>query len=540
MDDIRDLPAWRELGRLAAQLRSTRVDAMFDRDPRRAERFTLSAAGIALDFSKQRVDCSVMAALGQLAQSRGFYPLRDALFSGEPINTSEERAAWHIALRRPADAPLYDEVHAVREDMAAFVDDLRSGRWTGHTGEPIRDIVNIGIGGSDLGPRMVYEALAVPEQRIRCHFVANVDPADLDDTLAELQAERTLFIVTSKSFTTAETLANARVARQWLLDKGAGEADIARHFVAVSTNAEAVQAFGIDRMFGFWDWVGGRFSLWSAVGLSIAAGLGMAAFEALLAGAHAMDAHFREAPLDENLPAALGMIGVWNNNFLGLPSHIVVPYAQRLAALPAYLQQLEMESNGKSVTRAGEPAVVNTVPAVWGSVGTNAQHAFFQMLHQGELAADIDFVLPLSPPADAHDPRERQRVANCLAQAEALMCGRDPDALVDELTQQGLQGGALERRLAARRFDGNRPSSMIVMDRLDAHHLGALLAAYEHKVFVQGLIWGINSFDQWGVELGKTMAERLVDELDGHGEVGQHDASTQALLARVRRSWDRD
>lgn len=539
MGDIRDLPAWRELGRLAAQLRATRVDAMFDHDPRRAERFTRSAAGIELDFSKQRVDTSVMAALAQLAESRNFHALRDALFSGEPINTSEDRAAWHIALRCPPEAPVHDEVHAVREDMAAFADALRSGRWAGHTGEPIRDIVNIGIGGSDLGPRMVYEALAVPGQRIRCHFVANVDPADLDDTLAALDAERTLFIVTSKSFTTAETLANARVARQWLLDNGAGEADIARHFVAVSTNAEAVQAFGIDRMFGFWDWVGGRFSLWSAVGLSIAAGLGMSAFDALLAGAHAMDTHFREAPLEENLPAALGLIGVWNNNFLGLPSHIVVPYAQRLAALPAYLQQLEMESNGKSVTREGEPAVVDTVPAVWGSVGTNAQHAFFQMLHQGVVAADVDFVLPLSPPAEASDSRERQRVANCVAQAEALMCGRDPDALIDELKAEGLQGAALEQRLAARRFEGNRPSSMIVMDRLDAYHLGALLAAYEHKVFVQGAIWGINSFDQWGVELGKTMAERIVEELEEGGEPGPHDASTRALLARVRQAWDR-
>lgn len=538
VSDIRQKPAWRELGRLAAQMQRARVDSMFEHDPRRAERFTLEAAGITLDYSKQRIDQAVMQALSRLAESQHFHAAREALFSGAPINNSEGRAAWHIALRRPADAPLYDEVHTVRAEMAAFVDDVRRGRWTGYTGAPISDVVNIGIGGSDLGPRLVCDALASLRQRVHCHFVANVDPADLDDTLMRMDPERTLFVVTSKSFTTAETLANAQVARQWLLDNGASEADIASHFVAVSTNSQAVSAFGIDRMFGFWDWVGGRFSLWSAVGISIALGLGMEVFDELLAGAYAMDEHFLQAPLEENLPATLGLVGVWNNNFLGLPSHVVVPYAQRLAALPAYLQQLEMESNGKSVTRGGEPSRIETVPTVWGSVGTNAQHAFFQMLHQGVLAADVDFVLPLSNPDAAGDDRERQRVANCIAQAEALMCGRDNQALVDELTSQGASGFALEQLLAARRFDGNRPSSTIVMDRLDARHLGALLAAYEHKVFVQGVLWDINSFDQWGVELGKTMAGQLLGELDGGVDAVDHDASTAALMNRVRRAWN--
>ncbi|GAB3679244.1 glucose-6-phosphate isomerase [Salinisphaera aquimarina] len=537
MNDLRQTPAWRELGVLGAEIGRARVDSMFAHDPQRAERFTLSAAGITLDYSKQRVDPAVMAALGRLAEQQRFHDARRSLFAGEAINNSEGRAAWHIALRRPNDAPLHDGVHEVRAAMAEFVDDVRRGRWLGYTGAPISDVVNIGIGGSDLGPRLVCDSLAQLRQRIHCHFVANVDPADLDDILIRMDPERTLFIVTSKSFGTAETLANAEVARQWLLDNGATEADISKHFVAVSTNKDAVREFGIERMFGFWDWVGGRFSLWSAVGISIALGLGMDVFEEMLAGAHAMDNHFETAPLEQNLPATLALVGIWNNNFLGLPTHVVVPYAQRLAALPAFLQQLEMESNGKSVTRDGAPTQVETVPTVWGSVGTNAQHAFFQMLHQGVLAADVDFVLPLSAAGSADDERERQRVANCLAQAEALMRGRDTKALVAELTAEGLSGTALEKRLAARRFDGNRPSSMLLMDRLDARTLGALLAAYEHKVFVQGVVWNINSFDQWGVELGKTMAGQLLGELEERVGAVDHDGSTDALLARIRQGW---
>jgi len=537
MADLRQMPAWRALGRLGAEVGRARVDSMFAHDPERAARFTLSAAGITVDYSKQRIDQAVMNALVDLAEAQHVDQARKAMFAGEIVNNSEGRAAWHVALRRPDAAPLHDGVHEVRAAMAAFVEDVRHGRWVGYTGAPISDVVNIGIGGSDLGPRLVCDALAQLRQRIHCHFVANVDPADLDDTLMRMDPERTLFIITSKSFGTAETLANAKVARQWLLDNGATQADVARHFVAVSTNEQAVRDFGIERVFGFWDWVGGRFSLWSAVGISIALGLGMETFEALLAGAHEMDNHFESAPLVENLPAILALVGIWNNNFLGLPTHVVVPYAQRLAALPSFLQQLEMESNGKSVTRDGLATRVETVPTVWGSVGTNAQHAFFQMLHQGVQSADVDFVLPLSDSSGADDDRERQRVANCLAQAEALMRGRDNAALVDELMADGLSGAQLEHRLAARRFDGNRPSSMLLMDRLDAHSLGALLAAYEHKVFVQGVIWNINSFDQWGVELGKTMAGQLLSELHGSGETIDHDGSTQALLARVRDRW---
>ncbi len=544
MSDPATLPAWHDLTALAQRLAGERVDAWFARDGERAQRFSLQAAGVRLDYSKQRIDAEVMSALGALAEQQGFVARRAALFGGEPVNSSENRAAWHTALRAPrhppSDIPGTPEVHAVLDAMRDFVADVRDGGWVGYKGQPITDIVNIGIGGSDLGPRLVCEALADPNTLPRAHFVANVDPADLDDTLARLDPATKLFVVTSKSFTTAETLDNARAARRWLFDAGAREADVARHFVAVSTNEAAVKAFGIERIFGFWSWVGGRFSLWSAVGLPIALTLGMAAFDELLAGAHAMDRHFRQAPPADNMPVILALVGIWNRNFLGLPSHVVVPYAQRLAASPGWLQQLEMESNGKSVTRGSEDVTVDTVPAVWGGVGTNAQHAFFQMLHQGPPAADVDFILPLRGERSADDARECQRVANCLAQAEALMRGRDPEALDARLRQEGYDADQRAVLAAARRFDGNRPSSTLVLDALDARHLGALLAAYEHKVFVQGVIWGINSFDQWGVELGKTMGGQLERELaDPAASREAHDGSTEALLAQVRRVWER-
>ncbi len=543
MSDPATLPAWHELTALAQRLAGERVDTWFEQEAARAQRFSLSAAGLWLDYSKQRINAEVMSALVDLAEQQGLAARRGALFDGEPVNSSEDRAAWHTALRAPrhppADTPGTPEVHAVLDAMRDFVADVRGGAWLGYTGRAITDVVNIGIGGSDLGPRLVCEVLADRNTLPRAHFVANVDPADLDDTLAGLDPATTLFIVASKSFTTAETLANARAARRWLFDAGASEADVGRHFVAVSTNDEAVKAFGIERIFGFWDWVGGRVSLWSAVGLPIALTLGMAVFDELLAGAHAMDRHFRQAPPAQNLPVILALVGIWNRNFVGLPSHVVVPYAQRMAAFPGWLQQLEMESNGKSVTRAGEDVTVDTVPAIWGGVGTNAQHAFFQMLHQGAPAADVDFILPLRGESTADDERERQRVTNCLAQAEALMRGRDPEALDAHLRQEGYGAEQRPALAMARRFDGNRPSSTLVFDALDARHLGALLAAYEHKVFVQGVVWGINSFDQWGVELGKTMAGQLERELsDPAASRKGHDGSTEALLAQLRRVWE--
>lgn len=440
------------------------------------------------------------------------------MFAGEVINPSENHAAWHVALRAPRDAGYPGEVHDVLAAMARFVDALRSGQWRGYTDKAITDVVNIGIGGSDLGLRMVCRALAEPGNMPRTHFVANVDPMELDDVLVGLQAETTLFVIASKSFTTADTLANARAARAWLLAAGASKNDMGKHFAAVSTNRKAVAAFGIDtaNMFRLWDWVGGRFSLWSAVGLPIALALGMAVFEQLLAGAHAMDEHFRNAPLDQNLPVLLALVGIWNRNFLHMPSQVIAPYAQRLEYFPAWLQQLEMESNGKAVTTSGKPVSTATVPTLWGSVGTNAQHAYFQMLHQGTDIVPVDFILATGGSGDRRD----QLAANCLAQAEALMVGKQADAQDSTLSKQ-------------RAFAGNRPSNMLLLPSLDAKHLGALLAAYEHKVYVQGVIWGINSFDQWGVELGKVLAQRLLPELSG-GESGVHDASTQALIRKVR------
>lgn len=535
MSDPINQSSWKTLERLAGQKRHQRMQDLFAADRNRSAHYSLTAAGITLDYSKQRIDNEVRETLVALAEAQDVPRRRAAMYAGEKINTSEDRAVWHVALRAPDDAPMFDEVHEVRRHMVEFAVEVRTGRWQGFSGKPITDVVNIGIGGSDLGPRLVCDALYTGDGP-RPHFVANIDPHDLDNTLQALDPDTTLIIVTSKTFTTTETLANARVARQWLIDGGAGESDIAQHFVAVSSNREAVTDFGIDRMFSFWDWVGGRYSLWSAVGLSILLTVGPQAFAELLAGAHAMDQHFQHASLDANLPVILALVGVWNNNFLHLQSHCVVPYAQRLSNLPAFLQQLEMESNGKTTTREGRATTVRTVPTIWGSVGTNAQHAYFQMLHQGDPTVDLDFVLPLSTGKAAHDPRERGRVANCLAQAEALMCGRDSDTLRQELEGQGLSGEVLRQRLAARRFEGNRPSNMLLLETLDGYHLGALLAAYEHKAFVQGVIWNINSFDQWGVELGKTMASRIADEL-ATGEMGEHDDSTAALIRHILGRW---
>ncbi len=515
---------WNVLQHLGESVGQASVRDAFAADPQRARRLSIDAAGISLDFSKQRLDDSALSALYSLAESQGFDAARRAMFAGEVVNKSENRAAWHIALRRPESNPLYQPVHDERAKMRDIANAVRTGNWKGYTGKAITDVVSIGIGGSDFGPRLVTEALTESGSPGPCaHFVANVDPADLNAALESLNPATTLFVVISKTFTTAETLANANAAKQWLLADGAAQSDVNRHFVAVSTNADAVGEFGIERMVGFWDWVGGRFSLWSSVGLPIALALGMDTFEALLAGAHAMDSHFETADLAANLPANLALVSVWNRNAIGLTSNVVVPYSQRLADLPGFLQQLSMESNGKLVTDDGEPTQHATEPTVWGSVGTNAQHAYFQMLHQGDLLSSVDFILPLKT-ADSTDlKRERARLANCLAQAEALMCGRDAAAT-------GSEDPAIA---AARACPGNRPSNMIVLPQLDAYHLGAMLAAYEHKIFVEGIVWGINSFDQWGVELGKTLAKQLESDLSNPAQAAPHDASTAALIERA-------
>ena len=513
---------------------------LFAQDPRRAADFSAEVAGLFLDYSKQRVTRETLQLLLRLAERQRLGQWIHRLFAGEPINHTERRPAMHMALRAPTGATMLARgenvvpaVQAVLGRMCDFAERVRSGLWLGATGKPIRDVVNIGIGGSDLGPRMVCDALCADADGPRLHFVSNVDGAQITTLFDSLDPDATLWIVTSKTFTTQETMANAQAARQWFLRTGT-EAGIARHFVAVSTNCDEVRKFGIaaDSMFEFWDWVGGRYSLWSAVGLSIILSLGPQRFRELLAGAHAMDRHFQEAPLSANLPVLMGLLGVWNNNFLGCASHNIAPYSQRLASFTGWLQQLEMESNGKSVDREGEPVDYRTTPALWGDVGTSGQHAFFQMLHQGPSVHSMDFLLAIEA---GHDLAEQHRmlIANCLAQSQALMVGKSAGQVRAELLARGLQGAELEAAITPRVFKGNRPSNTLLLQRLDASHLGALLALYEHRTFVQSVIWNINPFDQWGVELGKQLATNLYRGMGG--EKVSMDPSTEQLIARFRR-----
>jgi glucose-6-phosphate isomerase len=511
----------------------------FSADPGRALRFRAEACGITLDYSKQRIDERALALLLALTPARGLTDQRARMFAGEPINHTEQRAVMHVALRAPRGMSMHangqsvhGDVHSVLDRMQAFCTRVRSGEWRGARGDTITDVVNIGIGGSDLGPRMVCEALvAIAGSGPRAHFVANVDAAQLVAVLERVDPARTLFVITSKTFTTQETMANADSARRWLVERLGADA-VAKHFVAVSTNAQAVSAFGIatDNMFGFWDWVGGRYSVWSAVGLSAMLALGPETFRALLAGAHAMDQHFLAAPDAQNLPVLLALLALWNRAALGMPSQVIAPYAQRLAFFVPWLQQLEMESNGKSVHRDGSPAA-QTTPALWGDCGTNSQHAFFQMLHQGPEVHPVDFILPIA--AD-HDNAVQQRllIANCLAQAAALMQGKTADEVRAELSARGMQGEALEQAIPHRVFSGNRPSNLILLPRLDAFHLGALMALYEHRCFVLSVLWDVNAFDQWGVELGKQLATRLL--APGAKDDVQFDASTRTHLHLLR------
>ncbi len=523
---------------------------LFEADPSRFSRFSRAFEDeLLLDFSKNIITGETFDLLLALARERGMEARIGAMFAGEKINNTEERAALHVALRNRSDRPMRVDgedvmpgVRAVLARMRAFAGQVRGGDWRGMDGRPITDVVNIGIGGSDLGPAMVCEALAPyarpphSPRELRVHFVSNVDGAHLGETLRGLDPATTLFVVVSKTFTTQETLANARSARQWLLAAGGDEAAVARHFVAVSTNEAAVRAFGIDpaHMFGFWDWVGGRYSLWSAVGLSIALAVGMDHFEALLDGAHAMDEHFRAAPLEENLPVILALLGVWYADFLGAASHAVLPYDQSLRRLPAWLQQLDMESNGNRVTRAGAPVDAPTGPVVWGEPGTNGQHAFFQLLHQGVHLIPCDFIAP----AQSHWPmgnHHRMLISNFLAQTEALMRGRDETEARAEMEAEGLDAARIEALLPHRVFPGNRPSNSILLRKLTPRALGMLLAMYEHKVYAQSIIWDINAFDQWGVELGKQLARRILPELAPGAQPAGHDASTSGLI----RQWHR-
>jgi glucose-6-phosphate isomerase len=534
-------PAWAALEAHHRALAPRHLRELFAEDPGRGERLTLEAAGLFLDYSKNRITDETVRLLIQLARESGLDGRIAAMFRGDAINVSEQRAVLHTALRAPRSASVLVDgedvvpaVHAVLDRMAAFADAVRSGTWTGHTGAPIRRVVNIGIGGSDLGPVMAYEALAHYADRSRTfRFVSNVDATAFTEAVRDLDPAETLFVVASKTFTTQETMTNAHTARRWLLDGlGGDEAAVARHFVALSTNAAEVARFGIDprNMFGFWDWVGGRYSMTSAIGLSTMLAIGPEGFCEMLDGFHEVDEHFRTAPLERNLPALMGLLTVWYANFFGAPTAAVLPYEQYLHRFPAYLQQLSMESNGKRVTLDGESVGCATGPIVWGEPGTNGQHSFYQLLHQGTHLVPCDFVAfarPLHPVGRHHDIL----VANALAQAEALAFGRTAEEVQAE--------GAPDWLVPHRTFPGNRPSNTLLLERLTPAALGRLVALYEHSVFTQGVIWGIDSFDQWGVELGKVLAQRIVPELeaDEEPELG-HDGSTNALIRRYR-AWKR-
>ena len=536
-------PAWQALVTHHAHIGGKHLRELFATDPQRGTRWTVSAAGLYLDYSKNRVDDESLALLAALARDGGLKERIEAMFAGELINNTEHRAVLHTALRAPANEQLWvdsvdvvAQVHMVLARMSTFSEQIRSGAWRGHTGRPIRHVINIGIGGSDLGPVMAYEALRHYSQRnLDLKFVSNVDGTALAEATRGLDAAETLFIVCSKSFGTLETLTNAQVARAWSLRQLHDEAAVARHFIAVSTNAEATAEFGIapEQMFPLWDWVGGRYSMASAIGLSTMIAIGAAHFRDMLAGMRAMDEHFRQAPIECNMPALMGLLGVWNNNFLGTTTQAVLPYEQYLSRFPAYLQQLTMESNGKHVTRDGQPVGCETSPIVWGAPGTNGQHSFYQLLHQGTRLVPCDFIgfgqslNPLGADGGRIDSQHDLLMANMFAQAEALAFGKT----ADEVRAEGVHEALVPHRV----FEGNRPSNTLLARKLTPHTLGALVALYEHSVFTQGVIWGIDSFDQWGVELGKVLAERTAAELAGADKAAlAHDSSTNALIQRYR------
>ena len=535
---LRRRTAWRALERHYDAIKGRHLRDLFAEDPRRGGRLVAEGAGILLDYSKNRITDETLSLLIQLADESGLRERAEAMFSGEKINVTENRAVLHTALRAPRGTRIevdgkdvVPEVHEVLDRMSVFADSVRTGEWRGHTGGRIRNVVNIGIGGSDLGPVMAYEALRHYSRRdMTFRFVSNVDGTDFVEATRDLDPEETLFVVSSKTFTTLETMTNARTAREWALAALIDEAAIAKHFVAVSTNAEEVSAFGIDtrNMFGFWDWVGGRYSMDSAIGLSTMLAIGPQQFREMLSGFHAMDEHFRTAPLPENLPAIMGLLAVWYGDFFGAQTVAVLPYEQYLKRFPAYLQQLTMESNGKSVTLDGSRVDYQTGAIYWGEPGTNGQHSFYQLIHQGTelIPADlIGFEHSLNPLGEHHD----LLMANVFAQAEALAFGKTPDEVRAEDSE--------EWRVPHRTFEGNRPTNTVLLDRLTPEALGKLVALYEHSVFTQGTVWGINSFDQWGVELGKVLARRVAAELTSETEPElAHDSSTNALIRRYRKS----
>jgi len=533
---LRERPAWHALEEHYTKIRDLHLQQLFAEDSQRGERFTLEAMGFYFDYSKNRISSETIDLLIELAGQSGLRPHIDAMFAGDKINVTEQRAVLHVALRAPKGEQMFvdgvdvvPEVHAVLDKMAAFSEQVRSGAWKGHTGKRIRNIVNIGIGGSDLGPVMAYEALKYYSQRdLTFRFVSNVDGTDFVEAARDLSADETLFIICSKTFTTLETMTNAQTARAWALKALADEKAVARHFVAVSTNTAGVEKFGIDtaNMFGFWDWVGGRYSMDSAIGLSTMIAIGPEQFRAMLSGFHAMDEHFRTAPFDRNLPVLMGLLVVWYNAFFNAQTVAVLPYEQYLKRFPAYLQQLTMESNGKHVTLQGAQVDYQTGAIYWGEPGTNGQHSFYQLIHQGTKLIPCDFIgfaQALNPLGNHHD----LLLANVFAQAEALAFGRTPEEIRSEGTPEWL--------VPHRTFEGNRPSTTILAERLTPETLGKLIALYEHSVFTQGTVWQIDSFDQWGVELGKVLAARIVPELTSvDAPALKHDTSTNALIRHYR------
>ena len=542
--NLTELPSYAKLEAHAASFADRSINELFAKDAERFSRFSLRLDDLLFDYSKNRITSETLALLCALAEEAELSRWIESMFSGEAINVTEGRAVLHVALRNRSNRPIVVDgvdvmpaVNAVLTKMRSFSERVRNGEWKGHSGKAITDIVNIGIGGSDLGPVMVTEALrAYWQPGLKAHFVSNIDGTHLRETLRELDAETTLFLVASKTFTTQETLTNAHSARQWLVESLGSEAAVAKHFVAISTNAPEVAAFGIDtaNMFEFWDWVGGRYSLWSAIGLSIALVVGMDHFEELLDGAHAMDEHLRSAPFGENLPVLMALLGIWYHNFFGAESHVVLPYDQYLHRLPAYLQQADMESNGKRVSRDNRPiADYTTGPIIWGEPGTNGQHAFYQLIHQGTRLVPADFIAPALSHNELGDHHPKL-LANFFAQTEALMRGKSAREVRAELATTGLAAEKIEALVPHKVFTGNRPTNTLLFRQLTPYTLGKLVAAYEHKIFVQGILWNIHSFDQWGVQLGKELANRILPELTAPEAASAHDSSTNGLINYFR------
>jgi glucose-6-phosphate isomerase len=541
------LPVWQKLKAHKTAIKHTHMRELFTAQPDRFETFSIEWQDLFLDYSKNRISAETMPLLFELARESDVHGAIERMFSGEKINNTEHRAVMHTALRNDPATPfniagggdVMPKVNAVLDQMQQFCDSVHSGSWKGYTGKPIDSIVNIGIGGSDLGPRMVVNALKhYRVNNMRVYFVSNVDDADIAETLKSIDPETTLFIVSSKTFTTQETLANAHTARNWFLQTMQDKNAIASHFVAVSTNIPAATAFGIDEanIFEFWDWVGGRYSLWSAIGLSIALAVGMDRFRDLLAGAHAMDKHFRDTPFEQNLPVVLGLLGIWYNDFFNAQTYAIIPYDQYLSDMPAYLQQADMESNGKRVTRDGKVVNYSTGAVIWGMPGTNGQHAFFQLLHQGTRLIPADFLAPVESLNNLGD-HHQLLISNFLAQTEALVRGKTEAEARQELVDAGLAQEELNLLLPHKVFPGNQPTNTLFYQKLTPYNLGALIAMYEHKIFVQGIIWELNSFDQWGVELGKKLATRIYDEIQDDTPVTSHGQSTRGLINYYKRRY---